>query len=249
MKKSLTAIAFALPLLAVSTVSLAEYQMRIGMETPQGGSLPKGSISFGNGGDVTAPVEPSEPTEPAIPDPFEPENPACDPFAVGYPGNSTGKDLLYGMWFQDKAINFEYRSCKLKPVQKPKLLTRIAYFIPSQRDECNPSKLVIRSSMVKPACEVNAYYFNYFYQVSSGQSGANIYKNYTVRVNIGFNWPFKISDIDRIVVDGSVCNNIRFFKHPMTGTVSNDYVCDTNLSYEELASKMNKQIMVEIYGK
>lgn len=73
MKKTLTAIAFALPLLAVSTVSFAEYQIRIGMETPQGGSLPQGTISFGNGGAVTPPVEPTEPEpeEPSIPQ--EPE--------------------------------------------------------------------------------------------------------------------------------------------------------------------------------
>ena len=73
MKKTLTAIAFAFPLLAASSATLADYQIRIGMETPQGGSLPKGSISFGNGGAVTPPVEPNEPVpeEPSIPQ--EPE--------------------------------------------------------------------------------------------------------------------------------------------------------------------------------
>jgi len=244
MKKTLTAIAFALPLLAVSTFSLAEYQMRIAMETPQGGSLPKGTIKFGNKDAVTPPVEPSEP---AIPDPFEPEDKRCDPYAQGYPGNSIGRDKEYGMYYKNSVTGFEYHSCKLKSKPEGKLLARVGYYIPSEWDYCNSGQMVIKKEFLKMACAVQSNFLNYYYQVSKDVSGSNLYSFHTVQVNLN-GWPVPMSNVDRIVVDGSVCNNLRMYALP-TGTLTNVMLCDTALTYPELAAKMDKQIMVEIYSK
>ncbi len=248
MKKSLTAIALALPLLAVSTLTLADYQIRIAMETPQGGSLPQGSITFGNGGAVTPPVEPSEP---AIEDPFEPVNPACDPWAVGYPGNSTGKDYDFGSWYNNEALGLEYHSCKLKPVSKPKLLARYASTIPSYKDDCNPNDLKINKRLFKPACSAyGAGILEFYYQVTGTEPSNYSYTQYDVAVTLESKWPFTMNDIDRIEFDGVTCNNLRFWKHPMTGAVfTGIVVCDSNFTYGQLKGKMDKQIMVEIYGK
>lgn len=248
MKKSILAIALALPLATSSTLTLADYRMHIAMETPQGGALPKGSITFGNGGVVTPPVEP---TEPEVVDPFEPEDKRCDPFAVGYPGNSTGKDLTYGSWYNNKALGLEYRSCKLKPVSKPKLLARYASIIPSYVDGCNPNDLKIYRRLFKPACSAyGAGILEFYYQVTGTEPSNYSYTQYDVAVNLDSNWPFTMNDIDRIEFDGGICNNLRFWKHPMTGTVyTSTVVCDSNITYGQLKAKIDKQIMVEIYGK
>lgn len=243
MKHSILATAIAL--VALSSTAQAAYIYKLPLEVAGGGSLPNGTISFGNGGN-TSPVEPTEP-EPSIPDPFEPENPACDPYAQGYPGNSIGRDTEYGMYYKNSVTGFEYHSCKLKSKPDGKLLARIGYYIPSELDYCNSSQMVIKREFLKMACAVQSNFLNYYYQVSKDASGSNSYSFHTVQVNLN-GWPVPLSNVDRIVVDGSVCNNLRMYALP-TGTLTNIMLCDTALTYPELAAKMDKQIMLEIYGK
>ncbi|WP_405126100.1 hypothetical protein ACI51W_03600 [Pseudomonas marginalis] len=244
MKKSLLAIALAT--IALSSTAQAAYVYKLPLEVAGGGSLPNGTISFGNGGN-TSPVEPSEPE---VIDPFEPENPACDPYAVGYPGNSTGKDLVNGSWYSNKDLGFEYRSCKLKTVEKPKLLARYASIFPSYLDECNASQLKISTFLGKQACRVSgAQLLDIYYFPSSNGTGGYNYANYIIQV-LPFNskWSFTMEDVDRIEIDGSVCGNLKYINYPMnrpTSMVS----CDLNIPYQEISSKINKQIMIEIYGK
>lgn len=241
-------LATGVALLALTSTVQAAYVYKLPLEVAGGGSLPNGTISFGTGGDVTPPVEPSEP---AIEDPFEPVNPACDPWAVGYPGNSTGKDLTFGSWYSNKALGVEYRSCKLKPVSKPKLLARYASIIPSYVDECNPNSLKILNRLVKPACSIfGVGMLEFYYQVAGTDPSNYKYTQYNVQVTLKSSWPFTKDDIDRIEFDGIVCNNLSYFKHPMMGTLTNIVLCDaSSLSYSQLRSVMDKQIMVEIYGK
>lgn len=245
MKKTIRSLLVSLPLLLVAAPSFAGYQLRMPLEVAGGGTMPNGSIIFGNKAET--PPETVEPTEPEVVDPFEPENPACDPYAVGYPGNSIGKDTEYGMYYKNSATGFEYHSCKLKSKPDGKLLARVGYFIPSESDHCNSSQMVIKKEFLKMACAVQSSFLNYYYQVSQDVSGSNLYSFHTVQVNLN-GWPVQMSNVDRIVVDGSVCNNLRMYALP-TGTLTNIMLCDTTLTYPELAAKMDKQIMVEIYGK
>lgn len=250
MKKSILtlAIAVALPLATTSTLTLADYRMHIGMETPQGGSLPQGSITFGNGGKVTPPVEPSEPE---VVDPFEPVNPACDPFAFGYPGNSTGKDLsVLENWYQDKATGFEYRSCKIKEVSKPKLLTRYASIFPKYKDFCDTSQMVTTNFFRKKVCSVEGgAIFNMYYIPTSDGNGGFSYANYYANLVWNRQWTFTYEDVDRIEFDGVVCNNLKRIVDPVTHVVQNMLSCDTSFTYGQLKQIMNKQIMIEVYAK
>lgn len=235
----------------------AEFVYKLPLEAKLGGHLADGSISFTNKpapvepSEPETPVEPTEPSEPVVVDPFEQEDPNCDPYAVGYPGNSTSKDLTYGSWYANKEAGTEYRSCKLKEVEKPNLLARFASIIPSYLDECNPNKTVIKQRLYKDACSSNgAGILEFFYFVAQDAAGNNSYTNYTVQVFLQSNWSFTLTDVDRIEFDGVTCNNLRYMPNPVPILPPTKMVlCDSNISYAELASKMNKQIIVEIYGK
>lgn len=249
MKKTIRSLLVSLPFLIAAAPSFAGFELRIPMEVAGGGSMPNGSITFGNKAET--PPETVEPTEPEVVDPFEPENPACDPWAVGYPGNSTGKDYDFGSWYNNEALGLEYHSCKLKPVSKPKLLARYASIIPSYDDGCNPNDLKIYKKLFKPACSAyGAGILEFYYQVTGTEPSNYSYTQYDVVVTLDSKWPFTMNDIDRIEFDGAICNNLRFWKHPMTGAVyTNIFVCDTNITYGQLKARMDKQFMVEIYGK
>ncbi|MFI8556092.1 hypothetical protein [Pseudomonas putida] len=232
----------------------AEFVYKLPLEAKLGGHLADGSISFTN---KPAPVEPSEPetpvepSEPVVVDPFEQVDPKCDPYAVGYPGNSTSKDLTYGTWYANKNLGKEYRSCKLKEVEKPNMLARFASIIPSYLDECNPNATVIKQRLFKKACSSSgAGILEFYYFVAQDAAGNNSYTNYTVQVFLNPAWPFTMNDVDRIEFDGVTCNNLRYMPNPVPiMPPTNMVLCDSNISYSELASKMDKQIIVEIYGK
>lgn len=245
MKLTLIAIALALPCLAQA----ATFSIKMPLEMAQGGALENNSIVFSKS--ASTPTNPVEPTEPEIVDPFAQEDPNCDPYAVGYPGNSTSKELLYGSWYVKKDLGFEYRSCKLKPVEKPSLLARYSSIIPSFLDQCNPNNIEIKKRLFKPACEADgAGILNFFYFANKDESGTYQYSNYTVQVLLPSTWSFKMEDVDRIEFDGAVCNNLKYIPSPNPFfPITNMVSCDTNVSYSELASKMDKQIIVEIYSK
>lgn len=246
MKKTIRSLLVSLPLIIAAAPSFAGFQMRIPMEVAGGGSMPNGSITFNNNAE-TAP-ETVEPTEPEVVDPFAPENPACDPYAQGYPGNSTGKDYVYGYWYQYPDTGVEYRSCKLKPVSKPKLLARYSSIIPSPRDDCNPSRIKTYNLFGANVCYAIGFgMLEFFFKPTEISPGVYSYANHVGQINIGSDWGFTMSDVDRIEFGGFSCNNLRYYKRGPS--VTKDVICDSNASYEGLLGIMDKQLIVEIYAK
>lgn len=271
MKKSILtlAIAVAFPLATTSTLTLADYRMHIGMETPQGGSLPKGSITFGNGGVVTPPIEPIEPTEPSIPDPIEPsvpevvdpfapENPACDPLAQGYPGNVTGKELVWsdGFYFADGTM---YRSCKLKDAGEPNLLARYVAGISEPSldssgnvrdwDKCNPNSPITQVNSIK--CEMHMTFFSMPFTPTSNGAGGYSYSNLPFQFFLPAKAGFTYDDIGNIEIDGHACTNLRSYvvRTWPTLVMSTERICDFSGSYETLKAKVGQPYIVKIYRK
>lgn len=245
MKQSLLAIALAT--IALSSTAHAEYVYKLPLEVANGGSLPNGTISFGNGGGATTPVEP---TEPEVIDPFEPENPACDPYAAGYPGNSTGKDLIWGVWYDNSYTDGStYRPCKLKPVEKDKLLARFPFSFPERVDHCNPLNGISGNNGVG-SCSIQSQIFQFHYKYSVAGDGTYTYTNLPVAFYVHANAGFNLEDIDRIVFDGEACTNPRYrVGPPPFNKVTNEPICDMSASYNQMKSKANTQFIVEIYGK
>lgn len=246
MKKSLLAIALAT--IALSSTAQAAYVYKLPLEVAGGGSLPNGTISFGNGG-ATTPVEPSEPE---VIDPFAQENPKCDPWAEGYPGNSTGKDLIWGVWYDYSFTDGKtYRPCKLKEVQKPKLLARFLFAFPTSSDRCDPNNPKSLWTTGKKECYINGQDYNFVYSVSMGSDGVYNYMQKYVQFWLPSNAGFTMQQMDRIVFDGVACTNPRYYVSTVLGkpVVTSNTVCDLPLTYNELRAKANTPFLVEIYSK
>lgn len=248
MKNKLTKLALTLPLVLAATTSQATYTIRIAMETTDGGSLPAGSIVFSNKND--APVGPVTPTEPEVVDPFEPENAACDPWGEGYPANSTGKDLIWGVWYDYSFTDGKtYRPCKLKPVQKDKLLARFSFAFPESMDKCNPVNGISGNNGAN-SCGIKSQIFQFNYNYSIAGDGSYSYTNLPVTFYVPSNAGFVLADIDRIVFDGASCVNPRNpAPKPPFNVVVDSPRCDLSIPYSEMKSKANTPFIVEIYGK
>lgn len=258
MKHSILATAIAL--VALSSTAQAAYIYKLPLEVAGGGSLPNGTISFGNGGGATTPVEPAEPE---VIDPFEPENPNC----TNYPTNKEETDLgrdRYNTQIHQELVNGEngpvYRACKLKDSGEAKLLAKFVdgisniYYRPVNQggllsnDRCNKEFIMSLSSAM--GCPVSSNYFNYTYKYSKDSQG-----NVTL---LGFNYVhtselsigFPLQSIGRLVIDGQECTNLRVHtERNGTFVMPNTIDCDMNMPYETIKAKIGKPYIVEVYGK
>lgn len=263
MKNKLTKLALALPLVLAATTSQATYTIRIAMETTGGGSLPAGSIVFSNKDD--APVGPVTPTEPEVVDPFEPEDNRCDPYATTWPEAFYGREKDTPITiYQSDADNPSgkiYQACKLKEIEKPNLLLRyqdgisVRYFdaLSSkwvEKDECDVNFNPLISSSNK--CSVRGGYTRYEFNVMIDANGFKLTPR-TVYVNtILIEAKIAMADVGRIVIDGVECTNIRQ-EHAYGGNkgpvIQWSYMCDYNVSYDDVIAKRGQPYITEIYGK
>ena len=258
MKKSLLAIALAI----TSITAQAGYVYQLPLEVAGGGALANGSITFGNGGAVTPPVEPSEPT---IPDPFEPEDSRCDPMAQTYPENSMGREDTFwaGIYqpMEGEANGPQYEACKLKDTGNPDLLARFQdgisypyYSNPNDvssligSDNCNANNLANNPSLTK--CSVSGVFFNYRYKVErNGLSEVIGLTPQPIEIMASsIDSGLSLEEVGKVVVDGKECSNWRnglnIFQKP-NGWMT----CDYNVPYETIVAKMGKAYIVEIYRK
>ncbi|QUG90763.1 hypothetical protein GR140_19045 [Pseudomonas putida] len=265
MKKTISSAIVALPFI-LTAPSYAGFEIRMPMEVAGGGVMPNNSIVFktiidtDTGSDTTpvTPEEPSTPDEPAVPDepvaidPFEPENPDCDPYAQDYPGNVTGKELVWDDGFTN-ADGTSYRSCKLKDTGDTNLLARyvsgIDAGVSSTADSCNPS--ASNSAVASGSCRIAFTYFTLPYTVEPNVGGSYNYTNQPVKFLLPSKATFSYDDIGRIEIDGHVCSNLRTYVIATFPVVryGTDRICDLNASYEDISSKVGQPFLVEIYKK
>ncbi|EMM2241324.1 hypothetical protein E6W26_29160 [Pseudomonas aeruginosa] len=251
MKLTLLAIALALPCLAQ-----ASYSMKIPLENAQGGALENNSIVFSK--PATTPTNPVEPVEPEIADPFAPENPDCDPMAQDYPGNVTGKELVWDDGYYN-ADGTMYRSCKLKATDDSNILARYVSGIDADytsssglvnsANKCNPNSSL--TTVGSGTCKISITYFSIPFNVSSNGDGSYNYTNKPVYFFIPSKATFGYDDIGRIEIDGHVCSNLRQYSiNTMFGVKwSEERICDLDASYESLRDKVAQPFIVTIYKK
>lgn len=264
MKKTILAIALALPVLANTTLAHAEYIMHIAMETPQGGSLPQGSISFGNAAvvtppvtepSITEPVEPSIPVLPVLPDLYGKVDPTCNPFVEGdsMQTNLDNRETEWANYYHNNYTDGKsYIPCKLKPVNTPKLVARFTYTFASIGNHCTESEIAQNYASNYKQCYIDARLFGFDYTVNKSAEGVFSLINKPVELylvpQITSNTGVEFADLERIEIDGLACKNIRFavgaFGRPTTTKV-----CDFPISHSDLMTRADKEILVEIYRK
>lgn len=278
MKKSILtlAIAVALPLATTSTLTLADYRMHIAMETPQGGSLPQGSITFGNGGAVTPPVEPTEPSnpEPVQPEepvpvdplnPFEPEDSRCDPYSLTWPESEYGKEtnvfFAFTQFDENNPSGKKYRACKLKDANKPDLLLQFQDGISVANYNQLNSKWVsgnLCDSAYNPnvnsaTCNLETPKLTYYYNVVKDTIGSSFTPLSVEIWTTQIENKIAISDVGRVMINGTECTGFIPTRAWGNGTVgpviSGKYRCNYNVSYESLTSIIGKPYLVEMYRK
>lgn len=241
MKKSLTAIAFALPLLAASSFTLADYQIRIGVETPQGGSLPQGSISFSNGGAVTPPVEPSAP---ANPDPFEPEDKRCDPYATTYPENYWGRDSYpaRGVMLKNGQIHY---ACKLKPVDKPNLIARYMSGISGANAGALATNGCLNASSTDATCFMNLNLIQWEFKIIRN-NGNVTFQSYPLIIYKDDFFKEYGQYPQRIVIDGMECKDFKPYRLPFVKTW---VTCEFDTSMDWIESHSGRPFVIEVYSQ
>lgn len=256
MKKTIRSLLVSLPFLIAAAPSFAGFELRIPMEVAGGGSMPNGSITFGNKAET--PPETVEPTEPEVVDPFEPENPACDPYAQGYPGNVTGKELVWsdGYYLADGTM---YRSCKLKDTGESNLLARYVAGISEPSldssgnvrdwDKCNPNSPLTQVNSTK--CQMHMTFFSMPFTPTSNGAGGYSYSNLPFQFFLPEKAGFSYDDIGTIEIDGHACQNLRSYvvRTWPTLVMSTERICDFSGSYETLKAKVGQPYIVKIYRK
>ena len=257
MKKTIRSLLVSLPLIIAAAPSFAGFELRIPMEVAGGGSMPNGSITFGNKAET-----PPETVEPEVVDPFAPANPVCDPLAQEAPMNNTGKELVWSDGFRMEGSNgangLNYRSCKLKDTGEPNLLARFVtgisypYTISTtlvNNDKCDPS--ASSSQVDKVSCRVSTPFIAFDYKPTALGGGSYAYTTMPVTLYMPDNSGFSYDDIGSFIIDGKSCENMRKVQVGYPGHYYDQpyRICDYSVSYESLKAKKGKPFLVEIYRK
>lgn len=252
MKKTILAIALALPVLATTTLAHAEYIMSIGMETPQGGSLPQGSISFSNAAVVT------EPTIPVLPDLYGKVDPTCEPFTDGsrYTTDLSNRETLWGAGYSfnnyTDGSGRSYIPCKLKPSEDPKVIGRFMWILPTSEAHCGDV-----NDRYTNACEVAVQLFSFGYFKTKMADGSYSFETKQINIKGLLNalrqLKYSFADVDRVVFDGFSCTNvgpyISYHRHSREPTTTTEAGCDTSLTYDQLIERAGKEFMIVVYKK
>ncbi|RTX96398.1 hypothetical protein EJ576_21980 [Pseudomonas sp. C 49-2] len=261
MKKSILAI--ALSITALTSTAQAGFMYQLPLEVKGGGSLPNGTISFGN------PVVSPPVTEPSIPDPVEPSipvipdlygkvDPTCNPFLEGNRDtiDLSNREQDWGNGFSDNNYpdggTNSYIPCKLKPSEDSKVIARFMHILPTAADECTNDILVSSNN-----CKVWGRVAVFNYKVTKLTGGGYNLQSSMVDIQSLFHGVvskgFAMSDVDRIEFDGVPCSNLTylvtelgFFKLTSTTPYSG---CTFPLTHDQLMEKANKEFLIEIFKK
>lgn len=122
MKQSLLAIALAT--IALSSTAHAAYVYKLPLEVAGGGSLPNGTITFGNGGATT-------PTVPTEPEPIDPDEPIVPEKCADYVNPDFPSEKRF--WPQNYK---DVELCQPQQDTNPAFLTSFYDYVPAKIDNC-----------------------------------------------------------------------------------------------------------------
>lgn len=240
MKQSLLAIALAT--IALSSTAQAAYVYKLPLEVAGGGSLPNGTISFGNGG-ATTPTVPTEP-EPEPVDPFEPEDKRCDPLAQSYPENYYGRDMYpaKAVMLQNGQIHWP---CKLKQVDKPNLIARYMSGISGSNAGTQDANRCMYEPVTSNSCSININYIVFEYDIIR-VNGEVTYKPYPLIIYKDDFFKDFGAYPQRIVIDGIECKDFKSYRKPF---IKAWVTCDFNTSMDWVVSNSGKPFVIEVYSQ
>lgn len=258
MKKTIRSLLVSLPLIIAAAPSFAGFQMRIPMEVAGGGSMPNGSITFNNNAE-TAPA----PTEPEVVDPFEPEDPRCDPYATTWPELSYGKEkdlsFQFTQYDETNVSGKKYTACKLKDDGNSNLILTFQDGISTRyyddlnarwinSDMCDSS--LNPDVMSKSTCEVRGSRILYTYNVIAGANGYSLTPSYVTVSTSEIENLTTIADVGSVLIDSVPCENFRPFTMGARPIVyPGMYKCDYSVGYDVIKSKIGKPYINKIYKK